>query len=406
MFIALFLIEKTNFDKLNLPSNDINLYYTNHNLLRTFINKNPNLKLNIKYDSKIKNLKQMSLKDFLNSNEDIYLNLDSDVSINNYEFLESINDSSILAPLIKSKNALFSNFWGDIDENGFYKRSQNYINIYNQEILGTFECKYINSCFAFKKNIIRNIINFYSDNFKNEWDYDATFAYNCRINNINMFVNNNYIGVYEKIISIYDYFTNKMQWIKKYFHPKFIQFINGNNIEYKVICPDAYQFPIFTETFCTELINITEEKNLWSSGRHKDNRIQGGYENHPTVDVHLNQIKLENIWNDIVKSYISKLAYLLYSGITTKGTNLNFVVKYSKTGQTKLNPHHDASIYTVNIALNNNFKGGGCHFLRQNVKVTDNPIGYSLIHPGRLTHYHAGLELFEGNRYILVSFIE
>ena len=51
-------------------------------------------------------------------------------------------------------------------------------------------------------------------------------------------------------------------------------------------------------------------------------------------------------------------------------------------------------------------QGGGCRFLRYNCTVRENKVGWSLIHPGRLTHWHEGLETTKGTRYILVSFID
>ena len=74
-------------------------------------------------------------------------------------------------------------------------------------------------------------------------------------------------------------------------------------------------------------------------------------------------------------------------------------------GQQNLSPHHDSSTYTVNIALNDEYEGGGCRFIRQDVKLLNQKISYSSIHPGRLTHYHEGLPITSGKRYILVSFI-
>ena len=77
-------------------------------------------------------------------------------------------------------------------------------------------------------------------------------------------------------------------------------------------------------------------------------------------------------------------------------------------GQEFLRPHHDASVYTVNIALNEadtDYVGGGCRFIRQQKKLTHIPVGFSSIHPGRCTHYHEGLPITSGTRFILVSFI-
>jgi len=51
-------------------------------------------------------------------------------------------------------------------------------------------------------------------------------------------------------------------------------------------------------------------------------------------------------------------------------------------------------------------QGGGCHFLRYKCKVTDMKVGWMLMHPGRLTHYHEGLEVINGTRYIMISFVD
>lgn len=59
------------------------------------------------------------------------------------------------------------------------------------------------------------------------------------------------------------------------------------------------------------------------------------------------------------------------------------------------------------IALDTSFsQGGGCRFIRYNCSVTDLRLGWSLIHPGRLTHYHEGLHVTNGTRYIMVSFVD
>ena len=62
-------------------------------------------------------------------------------------------------------------------------------------------------------------------------------------------------------------------------------------------------------------------------------------------------------------------------------------------------------MYLFNICLNSDFEGGGCHFIKQNNTVINKDIGSMIIHPGRLTHYHKGLPITQGTRYILVSFI-
>ena len=88
---------------------------------------------------------------------------------------------------------------------------------------------------------------------------------------------------------------------------------------------------------------------------------------------------------------------------------MNFVVRYRPDEQPSLRPHHDSSTYTINIALNHagiDFEGGGCRFIRYNCSIKATRKGWMLIHPGRLTHYHEGLTVTKGTRYIMISFVD
>ncbi len=99
-----------------------------------------------------------------------------------------------------------------------------------------------------------------------------------------------------------------------------------------------------------------------------------------------------------------------------------FVVRYRLDEQTFLRPHHDASTYSIDLAMNergvdftvspnNNNKpnlhcqGGGVRYVRYNCSVLDHEVGWSLIFPGRLTHLHEGLPITSGVRYVGVAFI-
>jgi hypothetical protein len=80
------------------------------------------------------------------------------------------------------------------------------------------------------------------------------------------------------------------------------------------------------------------------------------------------------------------------------------IVKYSMDEQTGVDEHVDSTLFTFSIQLNDtdNFKGGGIRF-------TDDDIIYQcnksdvLIHCGKKKH--AGVNITEGVRYILVGFI-
>ncbi len=88
---------------------------------------------------------------------------------------------------------------------------------------------------------------------------------------------------------------------------------------------------------------------------------------------------------------------------------MNFVVRYRPDEQPSLRPHHDSSTYTINLALNQvgvDYEGGGCRFLRYDCAIPGTKKGWMLMHPGRLTHYHEGLETTKGTRYIMISFVD
>ena len=51
-----------------------------------------------------------------------------------------------------------------------------------------------------------------------------------------------------------------------------------------------YWYPLISETFARELVEEMEHYGKWSTGRNEDSRLEGGYENVPTRDIHMNQV--------------------------------------------------------------------------------------------------------------------
>lgn len=50
----------------------------------------------------------------------------------------------------------------------------------------------------------------------------------------------------------------------------------------------------------------------------QDERLSGGYENVPTVDIHMNQIQFEKEWLKFLKDYIAPVTEKLYPGYYAK----------------------------------------------------------------------------------------
>lgn len=154
-----------------------------------------------------------------------------------------------------------------------------------------------------------------------------------------------------------------------------------------------------------------ENHGKWSDGTNQDERLQGGYEAVPTRDIHMNQVGLEKLWLKFLKNYVRPLQEKVFIGYyhDPPKSLMNFVVRYKPDEQPFLRPHHDSSTYTINIALNHagiDYEGGGCRFLRYNCSVKDTKKGWMLMHPGRLTHFHEGLLVTKGTRYIMISFVD
>lgn len=50
----------------------------------------------------------------------------------------------------------------------------------------------------------------------------------------------------------------------------------------------------------------------------QDTRIQGGYENVPTIDIHMNQVSYEKEWQKFLLEYVAPITEKMYPGYYTK----------------------------------------------------------------------------------------
>lgn len=331
----------------------------------------------------------------------------------------------IVAPLITKPGEIFSNFWGALDSFGYYKRSGNYLDIVNLNTRSAWNVPYVHGNILIKSDVfVRN-----PELFTQMPDMDSDMAF-CKV------VRDNFELMYVLNMDLYGFIEKKpkgdlvsltagpiLKWTPKtYLHPDFYEFMygdksydnprspNGNTI-FNQLAADVWQFPLFTPEFCDAIIAEANKYGKWSAGNdnHLDPRISGGYENYPTQDIHLNQIGLDDFWRKtVVDVYFRKVMSHLYK-YKVKGVNICFVVRYKFGEQIELSPHHDASVFTTNLALNQqdiDYTGGGCRFVFTDTTVTHTRKGYVNLHPGRLSHYHEGLPVSSGTRFILVSFNE
>uniref|UniRef100_A0A3Q1MG76 procollagen-lysine 5-dioxygenase n=1 Tax=Bos taurus TaxID=9913 RepID=A0A3Q1MG76_BOVIN len=324
----------------------------------------------------------------------------------------------IIAPLVTRHGKLWSNFWGALSPDGYYARSEDYVDIVQGNRVGIWNVPYMANVYLIKGKTLRSEMIERNYFVRDKLDPDMALCRNAREMGVFMYISNRH--EFGRLLSTANYnishfnndlwqiFENPVDWKEKYINRDYSKIFTENIVEQP--CPDVFWFPIFSEKACDELVEEMEHYGQWSGGKHHDSRISGGYENVPTDDIHMKQIGLENVWLHFIREFIAPVTLKVFAGYYTKGfALLNFVVKYSPERQRSLRPHHDASTFTINIALNNvgeDFQGGGCKFLRYNCSIESPRKGWSFMHPGRLTHLHEGLPVKNGTRYIAVSFID
>lgn len=162
---------------------------------------------------------------------------------------------------------------------------------------------------------------------------------------------------------------------------------------------NIFEFPLFTQLFCDELIAMAEAENKWTEGRH---------EFYPTNDVLLQELGLGDIYKRVIREIITPLAthiWKLEGAWLANPSEETFMIKYSMDKQGHLSLHHDHSYFTCGVRLNDEFDGGGTYFPRYGVCVTPKRNGNAFIHPGAITHKHGARPIHAGVRYIVVSFI-
>jgi len=349
--------------------------------------------------------------------------IDSAAQLDNPHTLSLLIEQNrpVVAPLMIRPYSAWSNYWGLLSSDGYYARSFDYMDIVRNDRRGLWNAPYISSCYLVAGSLIRDKAKTGSVGYTSDTlDPDMAFAQSLRKEGVFMYVsnrvnfghlvNNENFPVTHLHNELWEMERNRYDWEMRYLHPNYSQSLEPNH-EPEEPCPDVYWFPIMTERFCDEFVAEAENYGKWSDGSNTDNRLTGGYEAVPTRDIHMNQMDFDNEWLYILDTYVRPLQESIFTGYFHHPPRsiMNFMVRYRPDEQPSLRPHHDSSTYTINVALNKvneDYEGGGCRFLRYNCQVTDTKKGHMLMHPGRLTHYHEGLTVTKGTRYIMISFVD
>uniref|UniRef100_A0A914Z8H9 Uncharacterized protein n=1 Tax=Panagrolaimus superbus TaxID=310955 RepID=A0A914Z8H9_9BILA len=121
---------------------------------------------------------------------------------------------------------MFTNFWGSVSANGYYERSQDYLDIVEGDLKGFWNVPFISAAILFSAEKLQFFMEAY--NYERKLDADMSFAKFCRDHGHFMYVDNQehygqllsteqFASLSETLIhaEVYDYPANKELWEKR-----------------------------------------------------------------------------------------------------------------------------------------------------------------------------------------------
>ena len=189
--------------------------------------------------------------------------------------------------------------------------------------------------------------------------------------------------------------SNWEEWCSQYINPHILK--GQYRLMIDEIGPNVLEFPLFTEKFCNEIIQLAED-NTWITDRHTF---------YPTTDQTMESLGMQAIYQRVLEEFVYPIWIWNWELAGDEWNTLNsenFIAKYDTLNQGSLNLHHDDSLITLNVRLNDEFKGGGTYLPKYKLTLQPKKIGNVMCHPGKITHLHGGRPVEEGTRYILVTF--
>lgn len=187
--IAIVCNNINNMLKLNYDRDKI-YYFTNGNYNQLYTSKKIYYlkSMNTETENRIKVLeiiKSLSKTD----NIKYVMFIDDEHILNKIDINDLIkHDKEIIAPMLVRPDTLFSNFWGAIGNDGYYERSDDYIDIVNKKRRGVWCVPYIQNTFIFKIEIIDQIIGGYKN--RPQMDMDMRLCKHLRYNNYLIYIDN------------------------------------------------------------------------------------------------------------------------------------------------------------------------------------------------------------------------
>ena len=156
------------------------------------------------------------------------------------------------------------------------------------------------------------------------------------------------------------------------------------------------RIPVFTKHECDMMIYEAEKHagvNGWTQKRH---------ENYPTTDIPVSELNaaFPMVMSKVYELIIPKVAALFEFDKRAVDVCDLFLIRYSARKQNRLVKHHDGSLFSFVVPLNDDFDGGGTHL---NGETHKPGVGEALLFCGQ--QKHSGVAVTRGTRYVLAGFL-
>ena len=155
---------------------------------------------------------------------------------------------------------------------------------------------------------------------------------------------------------------------------------------------DMLVVDFMSKSQCEQMIELSEAHGGWEP-------LSG--DKFPAYEIRIKELGL---WEELEAHWVNEIYPLVekyWHPLKMYGLRDAFTMRYSMDTQTSLNLHHDASLVTGSVKLNDDYKGATLIFPRQYTNNDDVPVGKCILFPGQVTHGHYCDELQSGTKYSL-----
>lgn len=184
----------------------------------------------------------------------------------------------------------------------------------------------------------------------------------------------------------------KFDTLYQEFYPKGPEIFIPKFRLFDVIDTDMLIVNFMTQSQCEDMIDIADKHGGWTP--HPDDKF-------PAQEIRLKELGLWDECEKTWKNYLYPIIEEYWRPIEMYGLRSAFVMRYAMDTQTSLAYHHDASLVTGSVKLNDDYEGADLVFHRQGISNKDIAVGRCILFPGQVTHGHECMPLKSGVKYSL-----